>query len=137
MQLLSLFSKLPHPRILRGSELRVLIAPRFVPSSSPRNMKWKLHRVFPLLLATAAVSLPSGRLYRNDDELHQAAFQVQGVSEDSFLEWGVPPHPNSTHHLIFNSVSAFLQRWPNTLRRNGALDPCQFTNSDSLRHAKF
>ncbi|KAH9003830.1 hypothetical protein EDB86DRAFT_2281809 [Lactarius hatsudake] len=36
-------------------------------------------------------------------------------------EWDSPPNPNSTHHLIFNSVSSLLQRWPNTFRRNGAL----------------
>jgi hypothetical protein len=56
----------------------------------------------------------------NGDGLHQAAFQAQG-----FLEWEFPPDPNSTHHLIFNSVSGFLQRWPNTFRRNGALESLQ------------
>jgi hypothetical protein len=36
------------------------------------------------------------------------------------LEWNLPPKPNSTHHLIFNSVSGLLQRWSNTLHKNGA-----------------
>jgi hypothetical protein len=93
-------------------------------------MNWKLHCAFPLLLvATAVFSLPSGQPYHNRDGLHQAAFQVQGVSEERFVEWDLPPNPNSTHHLIFNSVSGFLQRWPNTLRRNGALGPSRFTDS--------
>ncbi|KAI0045169.1 hypothetical protein FA95DRAFT_159148 [Auriscalpium vulgare] len=30
-----------------------------------------------------------------------------------------PPHPDATDHLIFNSVLALLERWPNTLYRNG------------------
>ncbi len=86
-------------------------------------MKWELLCVLPFLLATTTFSLPSGWPYRDGDGPHQAAFQVQGVSDESFLTWELPPNRNSTHHLIFNGVSGFLQRWPNTLRRNGAFDP--------------
>lgn len=93
-----------------------------VPHGSLRNMKCNLHRVFPFLLFTAVFSLPSSWSYRNGDGLQQAAFHAQGLSEEPPLKWELPPNPNSTHHLIFNSVSGFLQRWPNTLRRNGALD---------------
>ncbi|KAI0060146.1 hypothetical protein BV25DRAFT_1807890 [Artomyces pyxidatus] len=31
----------------------------------------------------------------------------------------MPPHPDSTDHFIFDTVSSLLQRWPNTLYRNG------------------
>ena len=93
-----------------------------VPYALPRTMMCSLYCVFPLLLVTSALSLPSSWPYRNADGLQQAAFQVKGLSKESFREWELPPNPNSTHHLIFNSVSGLLQRWPNTLRRNGALD---------------
>lgn len=96
-------------------------------------MKWRLSRVIPLLLATTAFSLPSSWPYRDGDGPYQAAFQAQGLSYESFLEWELPPNPNSTHHLIFNGVSGFLQRWPNTLRRNGTFDPARSTDSRSLR----
>jgi hypothetical protein len=96
-------------------------------------MKWELSPILPLLLATAALSLPSSRLYRDGDGHYQAAFQAQGLPEESFLEWELPPNPNSTHHLIFNGLSGFLQRWPNTLRRNGMFDPTRSTYSRSLR----
>ncbi|KAI0069272.1 hypothetical protein BV25DRAFT_1791173 [Artomyces pyxidatus] len=33
--------------------------------------------------------------------------------------WDTPPHPDSTHHLIFHRVSSLLQVWPNTIYRNG------------------
>ena len=93
-----------------------------VPYALPRTMMCNLHRLFPFLLITSALSLPSSWPYRKGDGLQQAAFQVQGLSKESFREWELPPNPNSTHHLIFNSVSGLLQRWPNTLRRNGALN---------------
>jgi hypothetical protein len=93
-----------------------------VPYALLRTMKCNLYCVFPLLLVTSTLSLPSSWPYRKGDGLKQAAFQVQGLSKDSFREWELPPNPNSTHHLLFNSVSGFLQRWPNTFRRNGALD---------------
>ena len=86
-------------------------------------MKWELSRILPLLLATVAFSLPSSRFHSNGDGPYQAAFQSPGLSEESFLEWELPQNPNSTHHLIFNGVSGFLHRWPNTFRRNGTLIP--------------
>ena len=77
------------------------------------------HIISCLLLASTAFALPS---YTAGERLLQAIFQAQGLSDQSFLEWKLSPNPNSTHHLIFNSVSGLLQRWPNTLRRNGVLD---------------
>lgn len=108
------------------------IATWTVPYGSLRNMKCNLQRAFPFLLITGVFSLPSNRSYRNGDGLQQAAFHAQGLSEEPLLEWELPPNPNSTHHLIFNSVSGFLQRWPNTLRRNGALDR-SLQNSGNVR----
>src|SRR6266702_475451 len=79
--------------------------------------------VLSYLLAATAFLLPSVPSRSSDGPL-QATFRVQsGSSADgSDREWNLPPNPNFTHHLIFNSVSGLLQRWPNTLRRNGALD---------------
>jgi hypothetical protein len=84
-------------------------------------MKWHSYRGFLLLLATATSALPSSGPNHNGNGPYQAAFRAPVVSEDPFLQWELPPDPNSTHHLIFYSVSGFLQRWPNTFRRNGAL----------------
>ena len=86
-------------------------------------MKWGLSPVLLLLLlATAAFSLSSSLPNHDADGRYQAAFQTQSLPEVSFSKWELPPNPNSTHHLIFNGVSGFLQRWPNTLRRNGTYD---------------
>ncbi|KAI0314483.1 hypothetical protein OF83DRAFT_1174711 [Amylostereum chailletii] len=46
----------------------------------------------------------------------QASFRVPDL-EPKF--WDAPPHPDATGNLIFNSVSSLLQRWPNSLHRNG------------------
>ena len=82
---------------------------------------WQLRCVPSLLflLAATAFVLPSG----SDGPL-RAALRVQPENSTPGLdrEWNLPPNPNSTHNLIFNSVSGLLHRWPNTLRRNGALD---------------
>ena len=82
-------------------------------------MMWQLCCVlgFPFLLATTVFVFPSG-----SDGPPQAALRVKPESPTpgSDQEWNLPPNPNSTHHLIFNSVTGLLQRWPNTLRRNGA-----------------
>ncbi len=86
-------------------------------------MKWQSRHVLPLLLATASLAIPSSASYYNSSRPHQATFRVDPVFEEHFLEWESPPDPNTTHHLIFNSVGGLLHRWPNTLRRNGALDP--------------
>ena len=85
-------------------------------------MKWALRRILPLLLATASLALPSIAPDYDNDGRYQAAFRTDGSSEESFLEWERPPNPNSTHHLIFNSVSGSMQLWPNTFRRNGKLN---------------
>ena len=80
-------------------------------------MKWQLGHIFScLLLTSTAFALPS---YSAGERLLQATFQAQGLSDQSALEWKLPPNPNSTHHLLFNSVSGLLQRWSNTLHRNG------------------
>ena len=41
--------------------------------------------------------------------------------EESHTEWNLHtlPLPNDTDHLIFETVSSLLQRWPNTRMRNG------------------
>jgi hypothetical protein len=96
-------------------------------------MKWELRRILPLLLATASLALPSNAPLYDSNGLHQAALRIDDVSDKTFLEWQQPPHPNSTHHLIFSSVSGLLQRWPNTYRRNGALGPFVFHNGSLMR----
>ncbi|KAH9003832.1 hypothetical protein EDB86DRAFT_2798484 [Lactarius hatsudake] len=72
-----------------------------------------------LLAATAFVTqfVPS----RSGDSLLQDTFRAppDSSTSGSHRGWNLPPNPDSTYHLIFNSVSSLLQRWPNTLRRNG------------------
>jgi len=85
-------------------------------------MNWQLLYVLPAcLLATTTFALPSVPSRFSDGPL-QSTFRVPPGSSvcGSDREWNLSPNLNSTHHLIFNSVSGLLQRWPNTLRRNGA-----------------
>ncbi|KAH9177286.1 hypothetical protein EDB89DRAFT_1533163 [Lactarius sanguifluus] len=90
------------------------------------------------LLAAAAFVLPSVPSRSSDGPL-QATFQVKSESpaNGSDREWNLPPDLNSTHHLIFNSVSSLLQRWPNTLRRNGhSLVPATVPKGTILYHGR-
>ncbi|KAF8262596.1 hypothetical protein EI94DRAFT_1743213 [Lactarius quietus] len=101
-------------------------------------MMWQLRCVpsLPFLLAATALVLPSAAVPSGP---LQAAFRVQsGISaERSDRGWNLPPHPNSTHHLIFNSVSGLLQRWPNTFRRNGhSLVPATIPKGTILYHGR-
>ncbi|KAI9459914.1 hypothetical protein BJY52DRAFT_1186220 [Lactarius psammicola] len=101
-------------------------------------MMWKLLSVLPYLLATTAFVLPSVSS-RSSDGLPQAAFGVQPESPtpNRESEWSLPPDQNSTHHLIFNSVSGLLQRWPNALRRNGhSLVPATIPKGTVLYHGR-
>jgi hypothetical protein len=42
--------------------------------------------------------------------------------------WDKAPHPDSTGHVIFNTVADALQLWPNSLHRNGTWPiPCSPT----------
>ncbi|KAI9454662.1 hypothetical protein BJY52DRAFT_713339 [Lactarius psammicola] len=90
------------------------------------------------LLAATAFALPSMLSHSSDGPL-QATFRAQSGSSanGSDREWNLPPHPNSTHHLIFNSVSGLLQRWHNTLRRNGHnLLPATIPKGTILYHGR-
>ncbi|KAJ6589071.1 hypothetical protein B0H19DRAFT_1102782 [Mycena capillaripes] len=41
---------------------------------------------------------------------------------DSADAWNLntSPNPNSTAHLVFNTVSSLLQHWPNTIYHSGS-----------------
>jgi len=100
-------------------------------------MQWKLLCVFPFLLATATFALPSSGPRSDSNDPFQAAFRVKSVQEESFKDWELPPNPNSTYHLIFDSVNGFLQRWPNTLRRNGhSILPAIISTGTILYHGR-
>ncbi|KAI9453296.1 hypothetical protein BJY52DRAFT_1427547 [Lactarius psammicola] len=59
------------------------------------------------------------------------------IGNPLYVTWDLPPNPNSTHHLIFNSVGGLLQRWPNTLRRNGhSLVPATIPKGTILYHGR-
>ncbi|KAH9029279.1 hypothetical protein EDB85DRAFT_1967467 [Lactarius pseudohatsudake] len=77
-------------------------------------MRWLYCDVLLDLLAATAFVLrfvPS----RASDSLLQDTFRAPPESSTSTHRgWNLPPNPNSTYHLIFNSVSGLLQRWPNT-----------------------
>ncbi|KAJ7471849.1 hypothetical protein FB451DRAFT_1251148 [Mycena latifolia] len=49
------------------------------------------------------------------------AVQSQAPLANLADEWNLntPPNPNSTGHLIFDTVSSLLQHWPNTHHHNG------------------
>ena len=103
------------------SELRVCIKwTTFNIEQPPSPMRWQMRCVLslPYLLAATAYAGSSSH-----DGPPQAAFygQPDSPAPKSDLEQNFsPPNPNSTHHLIFNSVSGLLHRWPNIIRRNGA-----------------
>ncbi|KAI9435513.1 hypothetical protein H4582DRAFT_2130499 [Lactarius indigo] len=91
-----------------------------------------------LLLAATAFVLPSVPSRSSGSPL-RATFQVQSGSpaDVSGREWNSPPDPNSTYHLIFNSVSGLLHRWPNTLRRNGhSIVPATISRGTILYHGR-
>ncbi|KAH9028929.1 hypothetical protein EDB84DRAFT_1439471 [Lactarius hengduanensis] len=99
---------------------------------------WQLLYVLPYLLATTGFVLPSV-LSLSSNGPFQAAFpgQAESLTHGSDREWNSPPNPNSTHHLIFNSVSGLLQQWPNTLRRNGhTLIPATIPKGTILYHGR-
>ncbi|KAF8262595.1 hypothetical protein EI94DRAFT_1743210 [Lactarius quietus] len=103
-------------------------------------MMWQLCCVLSLssLLAVTLFVHPSSS--SSSDGPLQAAFRTQsGISAErsDVVGWNLPPHPNSTHHLIFNSVSGLLQRWPNTFRRNGhSLVPATVPKGTILYHGR-
>ncbi|KAH9177290.1 hypothetical protein EDB89DRAFT_1533470 [Lactarius sanguifluus] len=105
-------------------------------------MMWQLRCmtcILPYLLATAGFVLPSIVSSRSGDGPLQAAFrgQPESPTPGPDREWNSPPNPNSTHHLIFNSVSGLLQRWPNALRRNGhSLVPATIPKGTILYHGR-
>ncbi|KAI9435514.1 hypothetical protein H4582DRAFT_2130500 [Lactarius indigo] len=100
------------------------------------TMLRQLFCVLSLLLVSTAFVLPS-MPSRSSDGPRQDTFRVQSRSNESDWVWNLPPSPDSTHHLIFNSVSGFLRRWPNTLRRNGhSLVPATIPKGTILYHGR-
>ncbi|KAF8259926.1 hypothetical protein EI94DRAFT_1750096 [Lactarius quietus] len=101
-------------------------------------MMWQLCCVLslPFLLAATLFVHPSSS--SSSGGPLQATFRTQsGISTVRSDRWNMPPQPNSTHHLIFNSVSGLLQRWPNTLRRNGhSLVPATIPIGTILYHGR-
>ncbi|KAH9177287.1 hypothetical protein EDB89DRAFT_1533165 [Lactarius sanguifluus] len=99
-------------------------------------MMQKLFYVLSFLPAATALVLPSAPSLPDDGPL-QATFRVLSGSNAPDREWNSPPNPNSTHHLIFNSVGSLLQRWPNTFRRNGhSLVPATVPKGTILYHGR-
>ncbi|KZV67920.1 hypothetical protein PENSPDRAFT_583188 [Peniophora sp. CONT] len=57
---------------------------------------------------------------------------VNGYRE---LDWDTEPNANATGHLLFNSVSSLMQRWPNTVVRPGhSIVPCIIPAGTVLYH---
>ncbi|KAG6380159.1 hypothetical protein JVT61DRAFT_8248 [Boletus reticuloceps] len=48
-------------------------------------------------------------------------WQPAALGDNDLGDWSLDtsPHPNSTDHLVFETVHSLLQRWPNTRMRNG------------------
>src|SRR6266404_6460461 len=91
---------------------------------------WRLLCVLLYPLAITSFTSPFQATFRA-----QTGSLVPVLVDGSHREWNLPPKPNSTDHLIFNSVSGLLQGWHNILRRNGIFSfGCgQFRQS----HARF
>ncbi|KAI9435518.1 hypothetical protein H4582DRAFT_654832 [Lactarius indigo] len=103
-------------------------------------MMWQPRCVLPYLLVATSFVLPCISSRSSDGPLQvtfcgQTKNPTPGVGSDQ--EWSLPPNPNSTHHLIFNSVGSLLQRWPNALRRNGhSLVPATIPKGTILYHGR-
>lgn len=78
-------------------------------------------------LAQVLLVLPAvGSVYAAQIPFHLKAALQKGAElplpvDEFSTKWdfNVKPSVNSTSHLIFDTVSAFLQHWPNTRYRNG------------------
>ena len=47
--------------------------------------------------------------------------EYPAILGDDYSKWSIDelPNPNSTDHLIFETVHSLLQHWPNTRMRHG------------------
>ncbi|KAI0270728.1 hypothetical protein BC834DRAFT_529900 [Gloeopeniophorella convolvens] len=109
-------------------------------------MKIRLVSIFSclLLMTTAAGARPPSVSPPGDNgetkwQSSQAVYQAPSVlgGSGSYLDWESPPHPNSTDNFLFSSVSGLLQRWPNTLRRNGhSIVPATIPAGTILYHGR-
>ena len=52
---------------------------------------------------------------------HAAVWQPATFNDEDLGDWSLDalPNPNSTDHLVFETVHSLLRRWPNTRMRNG------------------
>ncbi|KAH9056824.1 hypothetical protein EDB87DRAFT_1812587 [Lactarius vividus] len=101
-------------------------------------MWWLYYDVLLDLLAATVFVLPFVPS-RSSDGLLQNTLRAppESSAPRSHQGWNLPPNPNSTHHLIFNSVTGLLQRWPNTLHRNGhSLVPTTIPKGTILYHGR-
>ncbi|KAJ7198832.1 hypothetical protein GGX14DRAFT_469051 [Mycena pura] len=65
---------------------------------------------------TALVGVALALSTRFSTNASQIPFHVEEISS---WDLSVPPNVNATENLVFDTVSAFLQHWPNTRYRNG------------------
>lgn len=72
---------------------------------------------FYLLMAATSPSVLSALVQPQPEEHVQAPLQL--VYEGREREWDTEPDQDATGHLLFNSVSSLMQRWPNTVVRPG------------------
>ncbi|KAK7051542.1 hypothetical protein VNI00_004520 [Paramarasmius palmivorus] len=76
--------------------------------------------------------LPAG-VIKSFEPVHGVEYNLET------LPWDVeiPPHPNTTGHLIFNTAHSLLQNWPNTRYRNGhAVVPGTIPTGTLLYHGR-
>ncbi|KAF8452504.1 hypothetical protein L210DRAFT_3518810 [Boletus edulis BED1] len=72
---------------------------------------WCLLTVFLVCVFATQVSFHSSHV----------EWQPGALGDNDLEDWSLDtsPHPNSTDHLVFETVHSLLQRWPNTRMRNG------------------
>ncbi|KAK0203741.1 hypothetical protein DFS33DRAFT_1431675 [Desarmillaria ectypa] len=81
-------------------------------------MHWlaKVLLVLPVARSAYAVQIP---FHLKPALQKEAEFPLPVDASSTNWDFNVKPSVNSTSHLIFDTVSAFLQHWPNTRYRNG------------------
>ncbi|KAH0831158.1 hypothetical protein J3R83DRAFT_13734 [Lanmaoa asiatica] len=76
-----------------------------------RSNTWCLVTTFLVYVIATQVPLHSSH----------AVWQPATLDDEHLGDWSLntTPNPNSTDHLVFETVHSLLQRWPNTRMRNG------------------
>ena len=73
------------------------------------------------LVPTLAIQVSLGSSHHGQAEHYPVI-----VGDEDIAEWNLDklPNPDTTDHLVFETVHSLLQHWPNTRMRNGERTEC-------------